>query len=306
MLPAHLTRGQHDSKKKLMLGSASMMCVTGVLSQQGSMTVTRSIGDEEYSGVISYRIFRARQLQMLPAPVVVLHGGPGVPSNYLLPLVNVITDRALIFYDQLGCGKSSRPAKADSFSIDNFVADLRKLLNHLNITYFHLLGHSFGGILAFEYLREQKDVRCLSLILSSTPTDTNVVKTESTRLRNALKCEDERNNNRFFETHECRVVPTPLILQDAFQQAGKYREMSTIPTYCACDDKKIVVHHNLPPCLILRGQHDFVTDLCVNTWSDIFPKSQHVVLTDCSHYAMLENEQLFGDVVRVFLEDNDI
>src|SRR5262245_3865959 len=39
-------------------------------------------------------------------PILVLHGGPGAPSYYLKPLIALGTDRKVIFYDQLGCGKS--------------------------------------------------------------------------------------------------------------------------------------------------------------------------------------------------------
>ena len=60
--------------------------------------------------ILSYCIFRPRQLhdQNKP-PLLCLHGAPSIPSNYLLPIVNGVTDRAVIFYDQCGCGKSSRP-----------------------------------------------------------------------------------------------------------------------------------------------------------------------------------------------------
>ena len=39
-------------------------------------------------------------------PLIVLHGGPGYPHNYLTPLAGTSDDRQIVFYDQLGCGKS--------------------------------------------------------------------------------------------------------------------------------------------------------------------------------------------------------
>jgi proline iminopeptidase len=47
-------------------------------------------------------------------PILVLHGGPSVPSNYLLPLVNVVPYRSIVLYDQLGCGKSDEPDDIDA------------------------------------------------------------------------------------------------------------------------------------------------------------------------------------------------
>ena len=42
-------------------------------------------------------------------PLLTLHGGPGAGHDYLEPLERLTTDRSVIFYDQLGCGKSDQP-----------------------------------------------------------------------------------------------------------------------------------------------------------------------------------------------------
>ena len=121
------------------LSTPSSICLTGVMFSEGTLDVTRSLdyhpttgssGDpvmegeqQQHSrvvGTIRYRVFRPRQMKMLPSPLVVLHGGPGVPSNYLMTLVNVITDRTVIFYDQLGCGRSSRVMEKEAYSVQIF------------------------------------------------------------------------------------------------------------------------------------------------------------------------------------------
>ena len=63
--------------------------------------------EEEDVITISYCLFRPRQLlDNEKPPLLVLHGGPSIPSNYLLPIINGVTDRSIILYDQYGCGKS--------------------------------------------------------------------------------------------------------------------------------------------------------------------------------------------------------
>jgi hypothetical protein len=42
-------------------------------------------------------------------PLLTLHGGPGAGHDYLESLERLATDRSVIFYDQLGCGKSDQP-----------------------------------------------------------------------------------------------------------------------------------------------------------------------------------------------------
>ena len=286
---------------------------------------------EKLFGTIRYRIFRPRQLHMLPAPLVVIHGGPGVPSNYLMNLVNVITDRTVIFYDQLGCGRSSRLAEKEAYSVEFSVDDLRALLNHWKLKNYHLFGHSFGGIVAFEFLKQEasptasdggdnnmtidknKGNSCLSLILSSVPTETKLVESESKRLLQDIRdvgCEGDRVAVTFSQTHECRVIPTPLALLDAYAQAGSalWRGISAVPTYKA----EIPTLEGVPPqrlntpCCNLRGQYDFATESCVEGWNRLFANAQSTVLAGCSHPGLLENEQLYGDVVLSFLEDQDL
>ena len=84
-------------------------------------------------------------------PLVVIHGGPGIPSDYLQPMAQYMKDRCVIFFDQIGCGKSSRPKQIESYSIEMTVQDLFVLIQHLKLKDFHIYGHSFGAIVAYEF-----------------------------------------------------------------------------------------------------------------------------------------------------------
>src|SRR5437667_5380200 len=57
-------------------------------------------------------------------PLVLLHGGPGAPSYYLKPLAALGDERPVVFYDQLGCGRSDRPKDSALWTIPRFVAEL--------------------------------------------------------------------------------------------------------------------------------------------------------------------------------------
>ena len=58
---------------------------------------------------LAYKIFHPHLLEGSNAPLIAIHGGPSIPSNYLYPLSNCIENRSIIFFDQLGCGDSSIP-----------------------------------------------------------------------------------------------------------------------------------------------------------------------------------------------------
>src|SRR3989304_2586554 len=54
-------------------------------------------------------------------PLLVLHGGPGAGHDYLEPLQALADERPVIFYDQLGCGRSDIPDDASLLRVDRFV-----------------------------------------------------------------------------------------------------------------------------------------------------------------------------------------
>jgi len=90
-------------------------------------------------------------------PVILLHGGPGFNSFYLKPLEALGNDRPVIRYDQLGAGKSGPMTDTSLFTIAHFVRELDSLRASLGYDKVHILGHSWGTILAYEYYKAHPD-----------------------------------------------------------------------------------------------------------------------------------------------------
>lgn len=103
-------------------------------------------------------------------PVILLHGGPGFSSYYLKSLEGLGSDRPVVRYDQLGAGKSSPASDTTLFTIAHFVAELDSLRAHLGYARMHVLGHSWGTILAVEYYRAHPE-RVATLTLGSAALD---------------------------------------------------------------------------------------------------------------------------------------
>jgi pimeloyl-ACP methyl ester carboxylesterase len=78
-------------------------------------------------------------------PVLCLHGGPGMPHDYLEPLEDLAVNRPVVFYDQLGCGRSGRPADDSLWTTDRFVEELAVVHAVLGLKRPHLFGNSWGG-----------------------------------------------------------------------------------------------------------------------------------------------------------------
>ena len=124
-----------------------------------------------------------------PAPLLTLHGGPGATHDYLLSLADLSRNgRAVIFYDQLGNGRSTHAPErgAEFWTVELFKAQLAALIDHLGIgARYHLLGQSWGGFLAQEHaLTGPPGLR--SLVLSNTAASFPAFVAEANRLRQGL------------------------------------------------------------------------------------------------------------------------
>jgi proline iminopeptidase len=301
--PTRISLGSHRSFAASSLDS-SIPC------NDGNIEVSRTLNETDYSYRLAYKLFRPMSLSSRQAaPIVVLHGGPSVPSNYLYPLVQAVPYRSILYYDQLGCGASDQPTDMNAYSIEKSIDDLELLLAKVGVRRFHLYGQSFGGILAFEYLKRcaerQKSTidqqGCLSVILSSTPTDVRKVEQEAARMIEQLA-----KPELFRETHQCRTPEMPQPLVDAYANAGTvWRGTSAIQEYVATKVSENALR--MPSGLVMQGEHDFVTPACTQDWKDLFNSRsiREKVLKGCSHHGLLENGALYGDIVDSFFSEYD-
>ena len=86
-------------------------------------------------------------------PLLMLHGGPGAGSDYIAPLGEALAaDRPVVFWDQLGCGRSDAPDDTSLWTLDRFVAEVDAVRDALGLDRIHLFGQSWGGWLAIEYM----------------------------------------------------------------------------------------------------------------------------------------------------------
>ena len=82
-------------------------------------------------------------------PVVMLHGFPESHRTWRL-LVPLLEDRfRLIMPDQRGFGESDRPQEVEAYSTDLLLADLFGLTEAMEVDRFALVGHDWGGAVAW-------------------------------------------------------------------------------------------------------------------------------------------------------------
>ena len=137
-------------------------------------------------------------------PLLCLHGGPGSSSAYFSPLQQ-LAEREVIVYDQLGCGESDRPDDIQ-WSLELFVHEVSAVREQLGLDRIHLLGQSWGGILAQQYVLGRPGGVC-SLILSSTLSSAAQWTEQTAQLFEALG--PDANQEDYDAAHMCRLDPPP-------------------------------------------------------------------------------------------------
>jgi hypothetical protein len=170
---------------------------------------------------------------------------------------------------------------------------------------------AFGGILAYEYLKRRaerkddslsdEDEGCLSVILSSSPCNVKQVEDEAGRLIKEMD-----GPELFRETHQCRTPEMPDALKQAYDKAGTvWRGTAVISDYVAAPPSEDAA--TMPSCLVMRGEHDFVTASCVEEWKTLLNSRsvRYRTLDGCSHHGLLENPVVYGDIVDSFYAEYD-
>ncbi len=262
-------------------------------------------------------------------PLLCLHGGPGATHDYLEPLEGMAaTGRRVTFYDQLGCGNSDHPADASLRQVPLFVEELAAVRQALNLQRIHILGQSWGGMLAMEYGLTQP-AGLASLIVADAPASMRQWVAEANRLRAELPQEVQQTLLRheadgttdeadyeeamlvFYRRHLCRLDPWPECLMRSFEKVAAdpevYRTMNGPSEFHVTGnlkdwditDRLGEIH---VPTLVLSGRYDEATPAIAGTVHRGIPGSQWVLFEHSSHMPHLEEPEQFMQVLAAFLD----
>jgi proline-specific peptidase len=244
-------------------------------------------------------------------PVLVLHGGPGSAHDVLEGLGELARQgRRVAFYDQLGGGDSDRPDDPSLWTVDLFLEQLRSVREGLGLERLHLLGSSWGGMLALEYALSQP-AGLESLVLNSTPTSAPRWAEETLRLHAELPpgLDEKAAEDEFKRRHICRLDPEPEVVKRARAKFGlqvyetmwgpnEFTVTGTLKEWDVIDRLgEIPV-----PTLITSGEHDECTPALVEPLHEGIAGSEWVLFENCSHTSYLEDPERYVETVAGFLD----
>jgi L-proline amide hydrolase len=266
-------------------------------------------------------------------PLLLLHGGPGACHDYLWSLAAMAeAGRRVIFYDQLGCGLSHiNESKPDMWTVDLYCEEIDAVRQALGLERVHILGQSWGGMLAMEYLiRQPRGVA--SATIASSPASMIQWVAEANRLReqlppevNALLLKHEAAGTtsspeyqsamlEFYNRHVCRVVPNPDYVQRTFAKLTEHPEVyhtmnGPSEFHVTGTLKHWDVTGQLPkinvPTLVTSGRHDEATPLIARTVHEGIRGSEWVLFEHSSHMAHVEEAEPYMRVLDGFLRRHE-
>ena len=289
----------------------------GYIPFKGYQTWYRIVGEKEEPGKL---------------PLLCLHGGPGASYDYLESL-DAIADsgRRVIYYDQLGCGNSGiSERKPELWTVPLYVEEIDVVRKALGLDRIHLIGQSWGGMLAMEYMLTQPQ-GIVSLTIASSPASMTQWVEEAAKLRQQLPPEIESVltaheaagttdsteyqaaalafNNRYV----CRI-PQPDHVQRSFAKLGANpevymtmngpNEFYVIGTLKHWDirDRLGEIH---APTLITSGKYDEATPVIAKTVHDGIAGSQWVLFENSAHMAHVEEADRYMRVLGDFITQHD-
>ncbi len=276
-----------------------------------------------HGGNVWYRIAGREKAGV---PVLMVHGGPGAPHDYLEPLAALADERPVVFYDQLGCGNSDRPDDQALWTTARFVEELAAVRAALGLREVHILGQSWGTMLAVEYMLAKKPGGVRSLVLTapflSAPlwiADQRAYLAAMPAAVRQVVAEAEAKGDyespayqealmAFYRKHLCLLDPWPEAVQRTFAKMGMqvYLSMfgpSEFTATGSLKDADLVgrLGEITVPALFTCGSQDEATPATTRLYQRALPGAELAVFADTSHQHHLEKLDEYLAAVRSFL-----
>ncbi len=264
-------------------------------------------------------------------PLLVLHGGPALTHEYLFPGLSPLANVArVVFFDQRGCGRSSKPEDA-TYDMATMAADVESVRRGLRLGRVNVLGFSFGGMLAQEYaLRYPRSLRRL-IIAGAGPSGADIngrlaeVKAAApARIREIVDRFESQGPftgdayppeyaaaadeaYRPYSFHRLAAPPPEVaavlghlsfdVYKRMWGDRGEFAVTGVLRDWDRLEDlSRISV-----PTLILVGRYDLTPVATAQQMGRRIPRSKVVVFEDSGHFMYIEEADKFLSEVRSFL-----
>jgi len=261
------------------------------------------------------------------APVLLLHGGPGGTSFSFEPLKEMAYDGPIVFWEQLGSGRSDALHDTTLMTIENYVDQVEKLRQHLRLKDFVLYGHSWGTMLGMDYYLTYPD-EVKAIIFSSPLFSTDMwiadadtlISTLPDSLQYKIRFHEsigqydhpdyQEASNYYYSLYVTRkerpvVDRSHLNLAsgaNVYQYMWGPSEFTSTGTLRNYDRMEFLPKINIP-VLMMTGEFDEARPSTVKYYQSLVPDSRFEMIPDAAHSTLNDNKNETLEVVRRFLEE---
>ena len=283
---------------------------------------------EGYLSVLGHKLyFEAFGDPNSKEKILCLHGGPGTPHNYMLSLADLAKSGFyVIFYDQLGVGKSELSKNLTLFTVECYVEEVEEFRKQMGLNNFHLFGSSWGGFLGIAYaLKYQTNLKTFTS--AGGASSTLLTYREMLRLKSEMPLEivetlekyeerGEYENPEYvkdldvvYHKHVCRLEKWPEEVSYATNHTSK-------PVYNTMwGPNEFTMYGNLMywdvtsklgtiqiPTLLTCGRYDEVTPKVQQVLREGIPGSELEIFEQGSHLTFWEEREKYMKTVVDFLD----
>jgi proline iminopeptidase len=258
-----------------------------------------------------------------PENVIVVHGGPGLPHNYLLPALQGLAPFATLWmYDARGHGLSEHNRPDEPYTMQQLADDIGAFAEAMGLPNYTVLGHSFGGMVALRHAASNPPGLRRLILVDTAPSAEYASELRETLKRVMPASEYERYERTLADEsippdvrlrRALRIVypfywyqpPRPYNLdQDVNSMNLNARAADEIWSSDALNfDVRDKLGTITVPTLVMVGRYDIVMPTSqAKIISDGIPNSKLVIFEHSGHYPFFEENYLFSQWVKTFLE----
>ncbi|MBQ4350276.1 MAG: proline iminopeptidase-family hydrolase [Clostridia bacterium] len=267
-------------------------------------------------------------------PVLLLHGGPGSTHNYFEVLDSLAEEdgRALVTYDQLGCGNSYLDGHPELWTMETWLGELIALREYLGLGDVILLGQSWGGMLLLEYLCRHDHSGVRGAVLSSTLPSSRMWAEEQARMitqlpaamQEAIRLAVESGDftspayreaeDTYMRLHaggeygpgdpDCLTRPKRAG-EECYLTAWGPNEFTPTGTLCDFDVTECLGTIDVPT-LVVSGGSDLCTPYIAKYMADRIPGARWELFRTCRHTCFVEENKKYIDLLRAWMAERGI
>ncbi|MBS1660154.1 MAG: proline iminopeptidase-family hydrolase [Bacteroidetes bacterium] len=267
--------------------------------------------------------------------VLLLHGGPGFSHDYMECYEDFLPKEGMeiYYYDQLGSGNSDAPTDTTLWNIPRFVEEVEQVRKGLGLEQFYIVGHSWGGLLAMEYLSKyQSNVK--GAVFSNMTAGMNDFTTYAKLLKERIFTERDMAvydsldrlhayqspqytdllMNKLYTQVLCRIPidqwPEPLLRAFKKVNAAIYTQMQGVDEFHVTGSfRNWEFWDRLPqikiPILVLGGMHDEMNPEGLKREGRLLPNSHTYLCPNGSHMSMYDDQANYFNALTTFLHQVD-